>query len=58
MRTTSIKQFNNKGVFHKVNDYLQREQREFLFHKKSRQEEQEYFNFFKFLFNSPDNLSV
>lgn len=58
MKAINIKQFDNKGVFQKVNDYLRKEQREFLFNKKSRQEEKEYFNFFKFLFNSPDSLRV
>ena len=58
MKAINIKQFDNKGVFQKMNDYLRREQKEFLFNKKSMQEEREYFNFFKFLFNSPDSLSV
>jgi hypothetical protein len=58
MKAINIKQFDNKGVFEKVNDYLRKEQKEFLFNKKSDQEEKEYFNFFKFLFNSPDSLRV
>jgi hypothetical protein len=58
MKAISIKQFDSKGVFSKINDYLRKEQREFLFNKKSSQEEKEYFNFFKFLFNSPDSLSM
>jgi len=53
-----MKQFINKGFFHRLNDYLRKEQREFLFDKKSRQEEKEYFNFFKFIFNSPDSVNA
>jgi hypothetical protein len=33
---------------------LRKEQKEFFFHKKSEEEEAEYFNFFKFIFQSPD----
>jgi hypothetical protein len=47
-----------KGLFYKIVEYLQKEQREFLFNKKSNQEEKEYFNFFKFLFNSPDKANL
>lgn len=48
----------NKGYLHKINESLRKEQREFLFNKKNRQEQKEYFNFFKFLFESPDSLGV
>lgn len=53
-----MKAIKNKGYLYRLNEYLRKEQREFLFNKKSRQEEKEYFNFFKFLFESPDSLSV
>jgi hypothetical protein len=53
-----MKAIKNKGYLHRLNEYLRKEQREFLFNKKSRQEEKEYFNFFKFLFESPDSLSA
>lgn len=58
MKAINKKVFKTKGFLHKMNKYLQKEQRDFFFHKKSEQEETEYFNFFKFLFNSPDSLSV
>jgi hypothetical protein len=35
MKAINIKQFDNKGFFQKVNDYLRKEQREFLFNKKT-----------------------
>jgi len=56
--TTDKKASKNKGILEKVNDYLRKEQREFLFDKKDGRDEEEYFNFFKFLFNSPDKLGV
>jgi len=58
MKTINNKLLRTKGLFNRMNDYLQKEQRDFLFNKKNRQEEKEYFNFFKFLFNSPDGVSV
>jgi hypothetical protein len=47
-----------KGFFYRIGDYLRKEQREFLFDRKSSQEEKEYFNFFKFFFNSPDKTNL
>ena len=58
MKALDKKIFKDKGFLHKMNDSLQKEQREFFFHKKSEQEEKDYFNFFKFLFNSPDRVGV
>jgi hypothetical protein len=43
-----------KGTFQEMGDELRKEQKEFFFHKKSKEEENEYFDFFKFLFQSPD----
>jgi hypothetical protein len=43
-----------KNFFKEMSDDLRKEQRELFFHKKSREEENEYFGFFKFLFQSPD----
>ena len=56
MKALDEKIFKTKGFLREMNEYLRKEQREFLFNKKSRQEEKEYFDFFKFLFNAPDGV--
>jgi hypothetical protein len=51
-KTTQVKDF-----FFDLGNDLHREQKEFFFHKKSQEEETEYFDFFKFLFQSPDKTA-
>jgi hypothetical protein len=58
MKAIGNKVFKTKGLLHSLNEYLEKEHKDFLFNRKSQQEEKEYFNFFKFLFNSPDEVSV
>ncbi len=48
--------FSFKKVFAKLKELLEKEQKEILFQKKNRHDEQEYFNFMKFLFSSPDKI--
>jgi hypothetical protein len=43
-----------RETFQEMGSELRKEQKEFFFHKKSKEEEAEYFDFFKFLFQSPD----
>jgi hypothetical protein len=43
-----------KDSLHEMGSEFRKEQKEFFFHKKSEEEEKEYFDFFKFLFQSPD----
>jgi hypothetical protein len=43
-----------RNLFKEVGNDLRREQKAFFFRKKAEEEEREYFNFFKFLFQSPD----
>jgi hypothetical protein len=54
MKTLGRKTLRLKNFFNEMKDDLRKEQKEFFFHKKSREEENEYFDFFKFLFQSPD----
>jgi len=46
--------FQIKNSFLELGSQLRQEQKEFFFHRKSQEEEAEYFDFFKFLFQSPD----
>jgi hypothetical protein len=46
--------FRLKDFFFDLGNDLRKEQKEFFFHKKSQEEEAEYFDFFKFIFQSPD----
>jgi hypothetical protein len=45
--------FGIKNFFRSLEDSVHEEQKEIFFHKKSWEDEAEYFNFIKFLFNSP-----
>ena len=42
------------NFFKELKEDLRKEQKEFFFRKKAEEEEKEYFDFFKFLFQSPD----
>lgn len=53
-RQKTVSYLNLLSLYDKLKEYLAEEQKELLFHKKSQQEEAEYFNFFKFIFESPD----
>ena len=54
MKALAGKTSQIENFFKEMGDGLRKEQKEFFFHKKSQEEEAEYFNFFKFLFQSPD----
>jgi hypothetical protein len=47
---------NFKTLFENIKRTWEKEQKAILLHKKSRQEEMEYFSFMKFLFSSPDKI--
>jgi hypothetical protein len=46
--------FQFLNFYDKLKKYFEQEQKELLFNKRSKKEEAEYFNFFKFIFESPD----
>jgi hypothetical protein len=48
--------FGIKNFFRSLEDSVHQEQRELIFHKKSWEDEAEYFNFIKFLFNDPAKI--
>jgi hypothetical protein len=48
--------FGIKNFFKGLEDNIHQEQREIFFHKKSREEESDYFNFIKFLFTNPSKI--
>ncbi len=54
MKVLDGKTLQFKNLLRNMKDDLRKEQKAFFFHKKSREEETEYFDFFKFLFQSPD----
>jgi hypothetical protein len=54
MNSISKKNSQLKDFFFDLSQDIRREQKEFFFHKKSEKEEAEYFDFLKFLFQSPD----
>lgn len=54
MNSINRKIFQLKDSLTEIGSELRKEQKEFFFHKKSQEEETEYFDFFKFLFQSPD----
>jgi hypothetical protein len=45
--------FGIRNFFKNLEDSIHEEQREIYFHKKSWEDETEYFNFIKFLFSNP-----
>jgi hypothetical protein len=45
--------FGIKNFFRSLEDSIHREQKEMFFHQKGDENETEYFNFIKFLFNDP-----
>lgn len=45
--------FGIKNFFRNLEDSIRQEQKEILFHKKSWEDESEYFSFIKFLFSDP-----
>jgi hypothetical protein len=48
--------FGIKNFFRSLEDSVHQEQRELIFHKKSWEDEAEYFNFIKFLFSNPSKV--
>lgn len=56
----SLNNFENlldfKKLFEKIKESFEKEQKEILFNKKDKRQEQEYFNFMKFFFTSPDRI--
>ncbi len=42
--------------FKKLRQAWEKEQKDMMFNRKTRQEQTEYFNFMKFFFNSPDAI--
>jgi hypothetical protein len=54
MNSITKKILKLRDSFEEMGNELRKEQKELLFHKKSKEEEAEYFNFLKFLFQSPD----
>jgi hypothetical protein len=57
MKTLGRKTLRLKNFFNEMKDDLRKEQKEFFFHKKSQEEETDYFDFFKFIFQSPDKTA-
>jgi hypothetical protein len=45
-----------KNFFRGIEENIHREQREILFHRKSWEDEENYFNFIKFLFSNPGKV--
>ena len=54
MNSINKKTIPLKDFFFDLGNDLRKEQKALFFHKKSPEEEAEYFDFFKFLFQSPD----
>lgn len=54
MNALGRKTLQFKNLLQDMKDDLRKEQKAFFFHKKDEEEEAEYFNFFKFIFQSPD----
>jgi hypothetical protein len=48
--------FGIKNFFKSLEDSLHEEQKEIYFHRKSWEDETEYFSFIKFLFSSPGKV--
>ncbi len=48
--------FGIKNFFKSLEDSVHEEQRNLIFHKKSWEDEAEYFNFIKFLFTNPGKV--
>lgn len=47
---------NFSRPFENIKKVLEKEQKDMVFSKKSKEEEEEYFNLMKFLFTSPDKV--
>jgi hypothetical protein len=54
MKALNTNAFHIKNILGDIKDDLRKEQKAFFFHKKDKEEEKEYFDFFKFIFQSPD----
>jgi hypothetical protein len=48
--------FGIKNFFKGLEDSIHQEQKEIFFHRKSQEDETDYFNFIKFLFNNPSKI--
>jgi hypothetical protein len=48
--------FGIRNFIKGLEDSLHEEQKELFFHRKSREDENDYFNFIKFLFNNPSKV--
>lgn len=53
-RFKSLINFNR--LFENIKKGLEKDQKDLVFHRKSKQEEDEYFNFMKTIFTSPDKI--
>jgi len=48
--------FGLRNFFKNIEEGVHEEQKELLFHRKSWEDEAEYFNFIKFLFSNPNRV--
>jgi hypothetical protein len=48
--------FGIKNFLKGLEDSVHQEQKEIFFHRKSQEDETDYFNFIKFLFNNPSSI--
>jgi hypothetical protein len=48
--------FGIRNFLRGLEDSVHQEQKEIFFHRKSQEDEADYFNFIKFLFNNPSKI--